>query len=156
MECPNCRHEQDKGFDDCKSCGFVLNAGSDQNDQDNDEEILTSMGLLLPAAAALLGALVWMGIAIGIGWEFGFIAWAIGGAIGFASTLTDNQGVKYAVCCAVLALLSIMGGKYFSAVSVKNELMSDDSYESEWLQYEDEYRLDARDLASMVVLPKMP
>ncbi len=148
MECPKCQHEQDKGFDECKSCGFTL-ASSNDTEEDDEEEIFTSVGLIFPAAAAALGAFVWMAIAIGIGWEFGFIAWAIGGAIGFASTMTSCKGNKIGAYCAILAILSIMGGKYFTALSVKDDLVAEGSLASEWQEYEAEYRLDASEFSSV-------
>lgn len=48
-------------------------------------------------------------------YELSLIAWAIGGGVGVAAAATGGRGMKMAVMAAVLALVSILGGKLSAA-----------------------------------------
>ncbi|WP_370980275.1 hypothetical protein [Agaribacterium sp. ZY112] len=96
------------------------------NGQSNrDNPLHTSLNLkalVVAAATALIGALLWMFIAITFNLELGIVAWAIGGAIGFAVSLTGTRGQKAAIACAAFALFSIVLGKYLIIDNVKKEM----------------------------------
>ena len=90
---------------------------------DDDAEIMSVVevdegfgiaALIAPVIAAVLGAFLWYAIAIHLEYEFGAIAWLIGGAIGFAALVSGARGEAVGALCGVLALLSIFGGKYMS------------------------------------------
>ena len=142
VECPNCRHVQAKS-EQCESCGiwfhkFEAPAAQTQPDsvpkavpaaaavQADDRTVVSSSevasetGSLSPVAiaaavgAALFGAWVWRFVAVTFEYEFGLIAWGIGGAVGFAAAITGSRGMQVGVLCAVLAFGSIVLGKYWA------------------------------------------
>jgi len=146
--CPKCDLPQEKS-DQCAGCGiffekyFANSTASNSHpevagttnpvqasrqraavrqDHDTDEDTFSIGILVLPIAAAIIGAFVWKFIAITFGFELGLIAWAIGGATGAAAAMAGGRGEGIGVACAVLALLAIFGGKYM--------IMS--SYQAQW------------------------
>jgi hypothetical protein len=63
----------------------------------------------------LLGAAVWAGIAYAIHAEIGWIAWGIGFVVGFCVRVSageNEEGFAPGLTAAVLAILSVLGGKY--------------------------------------------
>jgi hypothetical protein len=71
--------------------------------------------LVLAAAGALLGALLWAGIARLTGYEIGYVAWAVGGLAGGGAVLGGGRGTVVAAIAAVAALGGIAGGKLYGA-----------------------------------------
>jgi hypothetical protein len=73
-----------------------------------------------------IGAGIWAGVAYGTGYESGWIAVAIGALAGtgvrMGSSLTGGQAAG--LVAAVLAGLSILGGKYFALQLVAGEALS--------------------------------
>ncbi|MCP8899430.1 hypothetical protein [Gilvimarinus xylanilyticus] len=86
---------------------------------DSTEEISPSTVKILLAAgtAALLGALLWKFVAITFELELGLLAWAIGGMIGAAAVYFGAEGDNAGYLCGALALVAILGGKYWVASS---------------------------------------
>ena len=70
--------------------------------------------LVAASITALAGAIIWRFIAVAFEYELGIIAWGIGGAIGFAAAMAGSRGQSAGIICGLLALLSILGGKYMS------------------------------------------
>ncbi|MEO0616047.1 MAG: hypothetical protein AAFY69_07910 [Pseudomonadota bacterium] len=79
-----------------------------------DDTALPPAAIAAAAVAALVGAWVWKFVAVTFQFEFGLIAWGIGGAVGAAAAALGSKGMKAGVACAVLALGSIVVGKYWS------------------------------------------
>ncbi|UCG89211.1 MAG: hypothetical protein JSW71_12000 [Gemmatimonadota bacterium] len=77
------------------------------------------------AVAGTIGALIWAGIAYFTGYELGWIAWAVGGMVGFgvlvgsARERTNSAGV----IAVVVAMAALLGGKYMTV----HLLLGDDS-----------------------------
>lgn len=69
--------------------------------------------LLLAAAGALVGALLWAGIARLLHVEIGYVAWAVGGLAGGGAVLGGGRTTMHAVAAAVIALGGIVGGKVY-------------------------------------------
>ncbi len=118
-----------------------------------DEEVEPDSALNLKAIAAaagvaLLGALVWKFIAVTFDYEFGLIAWAIGGAVGFAAASLGSRGVQAGVLCGALAFASIGLGKYWMAQSFIDEFQTNISSvmgdELDLVEIYDEFVEDAR------------
>lgn len=86
--------------------------------EESPESKLSPAALGLGALAALLGAAVWAGVMIKTGYEIGWVAWGIGGAVGAAVAKAGGRGVPMAATAAVLALLSVAGGKWVGAAVV--------------------------------------
>ncbi len=178
LECPNCQHAQAKSKQ-CESCGiwfhkFESSAVQAQPDsvpkaipaaalQADDSAVVSSdvvseAGALSPAAivaavvAALLGALVWKFVAVTFEFEFALIAWAIGGAVGFAAASVGSRGMLAGVVCAVLAFGSIGLGKYWAYSAFVDQFQEAISgameFDEEMEDYFEEEMEDARLLVS--------
>jgi len=80
---------------------------------------MSAKSILAAGVAALLGALVWGGIAAATGYEVGYVAWGIGFVVGASAKGFGGIGKTAGVVAAVLALGSIFMGKmlavHFSA-----------------------------------------
>lgn len=92
-----------------------------------------SLGLIVCAVVAVLGAMVWAAVAFGVGYEIGWLALGIGGAVGFAMAryAPDASRMVRCVVAALLAVGSIVAGKY---AAVRLEV--DDEVEQFRLSYE--------------------
>ena len=99
------------------------------------------------AVAALIGALVWMLIAVGFGYELGIVAWGIGGAVGIAAAALGGRGQAAGAICGTLALLAILGGKFLAVDSIQSSiadvLADQQMWDSETEAYFEELRVDA-------------
>lgn len=117
-----------------------------------DDSSLSPAAIGAAAAAALVGAWVWKFVAVTFQFEFGLIAWGIGGAVGAAAAGMGSRGMKAGVVCAVLALGSIVVGKYWSfssAIDLVTERTLADMGENadELFAYYEEQLQDAQDFA---------
>ena len=174
MICPKCNLEQSKA-EECSGCGVIVqkvlqaqtnapeakaNANPQKWDEVDDEASIdgdtkpTWKFLVAPAGAAILGALVWYFLSVSLGYEFGFIAWAIGGAVGYAAFMSGARGEAVGVACAILVVLSIFGGKYMAASAFQNgfleEIQNPDQTESEgWKQVYEIETAEARAFARL-------
>lgn len=133
MTCPACHIDQIKS-EQCIDCGVffrklsntaetttgrsepTLNASEKASHQSSRRGQSDSANFILPVIAAGVTAIVlaflWKLITIQTGYEFGIVAWAIGGVIGFVGASTGGRGEVAAVTCAILAVCAILGGKY--------------------------------------------
>ncbi len=138
--CPNCQHPQDKS-EQCESCGIwfhkfesaattaqpkttrratpaaamqAVDSTVVSSEDVIEEGALSPIAIIAAVVAALIGAFVWRLIAVTFGYEFGLIAWGIGGAVGFAAASAGSRGMVAGVVCAVLAFGSIGLGKYWA------------------------------------------
>ncbi len=84
------------------------------DDSDFGPNVLSPAAIGAAVVAALVGAWVWKFIAVTLEFEFGLIAWGIGGAIGFAAAAAGSRGMQAGIVCALLALGSIGLGKYWA------------------------------------------
>ena len=139
VTCEKCQLEQPKSTQ-CTGCGVYfhkispvvenvsVNSVRNKVDANNDDTVvmagdaLKANGIIAGIVAAVLGALLWKGIVVAFEYELGLIAWAIGGAIGFAVAFTGSKGQASGVMCGVLALVAILGGKYMVIESFRAEL----------------------------------
>ncbi|MEO0346334.1 MAG: hypothetical protein AAF229_08765 [Pseudomonadota bacterium] len=87
-----------------------------------DDSSLSPAALGAALAAAFVGAWVWKFVAVTFQFEFGLIAWGIGGAVGAAAAGMGSRGMKAGVVCAILALGSIVVGKYWSYSAVLGQI----------------------------------
>jgi len=180
FECPNCQLMQAKS-EQCESCGIwfhkfespaattaprsasvptAIPAAAMQADDGAvvSSDVVTEEGALSPAAiaaaavAALIGALIWKFIAVTFEYEFGFIAWGIGGAVGIAAASAGSRGMQAGVVCAVLAFGSIVVGKYWAYSAFVDEFQQAISgameYDEEMYAYFEEEMEDARLIVS--------
>lgn len=174
MVCPKCNLEQPKA-EQCSGCGVFVHkvmqqeipqtqsipapvqtstlTQKEESPVDDDPPGALKM-MIMPAIAAVLGALLWYLIAISFEYEYGFVAWFIGGAIGYAAVMSGARGDAAGIACAVLVIISILGGKYMATSSFQSDfvetLSSATEYEGVELRqiYEEELR-DASNFASL-------
>lgn len=151
LDCPKCNAPQPVVNEQCQACGALLRSappglaerpdGTSRHNAEPqvdivhaDEHGLMSKSLLAGAGAALLGALVWGFVANTFGYEYGFIAWGIGGLIGFTMVSTGSSGLPAGIAAALFALLAIFGGKYMAYSGFEAELAEIVSQSQEELQ----------------------
>jgi hypothetical protein len=68
------------------------------------------------AVAGTVGALIWAGIAYFTGYELGWIAWVVGGLVGFG-VLVGSAGERSnaaGVVAVVVAVMALLGAKYMT------------------------------------------
>lgn len=77
------------------------------------------MAIIFGLVAALISAVIWAGIAVASGYEIGWLAIGVGFLVGKAVSL-GGKGVTqfYGVVGAILALVGILVGKYFTIIAV--------------------------------------
>ncbi|MCP4769014.1 MAG: hypothetical protein GY875_22480 [Gammaproteobacteria bacterium] len=111
------------------------------------DQPVTMKWLIAPMAVAVLGALLWYFIAVTFEYEFGWIAWLIGGAIGYAALATGARGIATGVVCGMLVIVSICGGKYMTVASYQAELaeMMSTPLEFEGIDMQAFYRQEIND-----------
>ncbi|WP_097458694.1 hypothetical protein [Mangrovitalea sediminis] len=138
--CPQCKSLQPVSARRCEACGFALHqvtskaAVPDATIASVSREVQAALKgdltpadmstpvLLAGAAAALAGALIWYGIAMGTGYEVSFVAWVIGGGVGAAMVFAGGRGMTVTLIACSLTLVSIMGGKYMILLHAESKL----------------------------------
>ncbi|MDR1280514.1 MAG: hypothetical protein LBK99_06795 [Opitutaceae bacterium] len=75
------------------------------------------LAVIAGCAAALIGALVWAGVAYATGYRIGWMAVGIGFLVGFAVRFGRGDSETYNLIGAVLALLGCMAGNAFMVVA---------------------------------------
>lgn len=141
MRCPKCDFEQPKS-EQCQGCGVffnklqspVIGAEPVNTGRQEDESAPIQLAVLgttpeldiksfgAACGAALVGALLWKFIAVTFEYEFGMIAWLVGGMVGFSAAFMGAHGEKAAGLCAVLTILAILSGKYMAFESIKDDI----------------------------------
>ena len=145
----------------CKKCGESLIVPELEPEglvvADGSEEVLEEENVAMPsmaigaaAIAALLGAIVWAGIAYYAEYELGYIAWGIGAAVGFGARKFGGHGVMVGFIAAALTILSIFGGKYTAASLQWDDFDEEDARAMLDRDYYDEVKTDASDFALLV------
>lgn len=85
----------------------------EENHSDSvDSQSVTITGFFTAAGVALLGIFLWLQVAMAFEVEVGYVAWFIGGAVGFSMVMSGSSGHGSGVIAAVFASLSILGGQY--------------------------------------------
>jgi hypothetical protein len=136
--CPKCAVPQTKG-QFCIGCGVcfqklappLAQPGDESNAQPAEHsqtptaaetvDRLKIVSLLACGVAALLGALIWLGIAMAFDYELGLVAWMIGGMVGYAALLTGSRGQTTGIACALFTILAIFGGKYMTIENIQSQ-----------------------------------
>ncbi len=74
-------------------------------------------GFLAGLLAAVVGALIWMGVAMATGWRVGLVAIAVGALVGLTVRMIGNgRGMIFGIVGAVLTLASCLGGEVLTQV----------------------------------------
>lgn len=135
--CRRCGKPLPAGAKLCTGCGTYVKSGV------NAKTVARAKGagklglaMIVGATAAVIGGVIWAGIAVGINMEIGYVAWGIGGLTGFAViACTQERSARVAMAAAGLAVLGILIGKCLtiawvlpSVDKLTNEIASNDTY----------------------------
>jgi len=125
--CPQCGARVAGGAVLCVSCGLNLQTGKAvrgasarrANAEAKARRLAFgigtfALGCTLSAAGALVGAGIWAGIAVGSGFEIGWIAWGLGAAAGFGMTMGyGKQNLRAGMAAVGFAVFGILSAKAF-------------------------------------------
>jgi hypothetical protein len=76
-------------------------------------------GILAGTVAAIVGALIWMGITIVTGLHVGYVALGVGALVGVAVRFAGNgTGMIFGIIGAVLTLIGCLGGEILTVVQL--------------------------------------
>ena len=77
---------------------------------------MTPFALIGAIGGAILGTLVWGGIAYFTGWEHSLVAILVGFLVGIGAHVLDGEGVLCGFVCAILCVGAIFCGKYMAVI----------------------------------------
>jgi hypothetical protein len=84
------------------------------------------LGILAGSVAAVVGALIWMGITVVTGFHVGYVALGVGALVGFAIRLAGNgTGMIFGIFGAVLTFLGCLGGEILAVVQTSTTPQND-------------------------------
>ncbi len=152
FSCPKCKFIQQQGGD-CISCGIIFekylekqnteittpdssirNQPKDRTDFSNlanpPIDNINKNALIAASIFAIVGAFIWKFIALVFDMEFGFIAWIIGGSVGFSAAYLGARGQKSGLICGTLAFVAIIGGKFMVYDAIINQSVNSVSIEN--------------------------
>jgi hypothetical protein len=76
-------------------------------------------GILAGTIAAIIGALIWMGITVATGLHVGFVALGVGALVGLTVRFVGNgRSVIFGIIGAVLTLIGCLGGEVLTVVQL--------------------------------------
>jgi hypothetical protein len=116
-------------------------------------DALPATSLLAAAGAALLGALAWAVVIIFTGYEIGWVAWGLGGLVGYALVRFGGRGTAAATLAAGLTLVGIAGGKLLGSHFAIAQGIEEIERESFTRELHAELLRDAADLAELGTTP---
>jgi hypothetical protein len=134
--CPSCGASLASGAVLCVSCGYDTRthakhatkhvAGSDKEEAPRKKRAKLAgaasllRGTLFSFIAAIIGAAIWTAIAAATDSEFGLVAWALGGFVGFGMALghEDEDGTFAGIIAAFMSLVGIVAAKVFIIIFV--------------------------------------
>jgi ABC-type transporter Mla maintaining outer membrane lipid asymmetry permease subunit MlaE len=77
------------------------------------------LGLLAGIIAAVVGALIWMGITIATGYHVGYVALGVGALVGLSIRFVGNgTSLIFGIFGAVLTFLGCLGGEILTVVQL--------------------------------------
>jgi hypothetical protein len=84
------------------------------------------LGMVAGTIAALLGALIWMGITVVTGLHVGYVALGVGALVGLAVRYVGNgTGMIFGIIGAVLTLIGCLGGEILTVVQLSSSPQHD-------------------------------
>jgi hypothetical protein len=107
----------------------------------------SSFAAALIAAAA--GASTWAAVGYFTGYEVGYVAWAIGGLVGFAMARFGGRGTTCALTAAALSLAGIAAGKLLGTHFVAEKALQESCDAAFTPALHEEFVRDAADFAEL-------
>mgnify|MGYP001823919918 FL=1 len=96
---------------------------------------MSGKSIVAAIVAGAIGAAIWAFALAVLNFEFGIVAWLIGGMVGGLSAMVGGHGVSNGVICAAIAIVAIFAGKYagsmWSIRKAVDEMASEDLYEEQ-------------------------
>jgi hypothetical protein len=119
---------------------------------------MTPYSIIGAIGGALLGSLIWGGIAYFTGYEIGYVALLVGFVVGLGASILDGEGPLCGFVCAVLCVLSIFGGKYMAlSMTIDNEFggfmeaeLTEDLYQEIMVEAEAYVNVDKSDCSQIL------
>ena len=127
-KCPSCAAPFSPGAVLCVVCGYNTKTGkkltqtietdkkAKRKKRGKSSFAFTLLrGTAFSLIGAIVGALVWAGIAVATQYEFGLIAWGVGGLAGIGMALghDDDDGLLAGVIAAACAIAGVIAAKLF-------------------------------------------
>lgn len=110
---------------------------------------MNPIALLGGVVAAVLGAAGWGLLTWATGWEIGYVAWAIGGLVGFGVAVLGGKGPAMSATAALLAALSIFGGKMLAIRMVAQNALANRVDDKEQRQEYEQFKEAAAAFAKL-------
>ena len=145
-KCLSCGDDLPSNFESLEACPAC---GADLWDDESGEDVINGKVIGAAVGAAILGVVIWAGIALGTEREFGWIAWGIGGLVGWATTKAGGAGMKAAVLAAVLTACSIGGGRVGTIKLVTGGIIQEYTTSEEFRDELLDLKVDAMDFAKL-------
>jgi len=83
-------------------------------------------GTLAGILAAIVGALIWMGITVATGMHVGYVALGVGALVGLTVRFVGNgRGMLFGIIGAVLTLIGCLGGEVLTVVQLASTAQRD-------------------------------
>ncbi len=138
-QCPACGATIESSAVVCLACGFDQRTGEKLSTLKESEELAKAAseraqpksqvgrfirGTVLSAIGALIGAGIWAAVALGTGYEIGWIAWGVGLLAGGGMSLgyQGSEGTTSGIVAAVISLGAIFVAKIIIFVGVIAQL----------------------------------
>jgi hypothetical protein len=128
---------------------------SPENETETVSSALPPTALGAAVGAGIVGALVWAAIVHFTNYEIGYVAWGVGAFVGWAAAFMGARGSTAAIAAAVIALVSVGGGR-FLGLQLSNNAFAEVVRESWTPDLYAEYVQDASDWGAVDVMkPEM-
>ena len=133
VKCRECGDQVSDQAHSCPHCGIPKPVVQGDNDHTSDAEDSYELesselapekvsvekkggilnGIIVSFLCGIIGAAIWAGLAYFTGYEIGWVAWGIGGLVGFGFTFASRRsGALYGFIASIITILSILGGKF--------------------------------------------
>ena len=169
-DCPACGASCKAEAVLCVHCGHSFEGGKKLKTKKSKEGAVTVkgaaagtgkavLGLVIASIVAIIFAVAWVGIVLITGYELGFVAWIMGGVIGFVTALiarTQSPGVGLAaagisfaawgLAKASLVGLILLAGSFMSMIdsamispAIANEMYEQSAFNAELMSFHEQY-----------------
>lgn len=144
-KCSACGNSLATGAVICVACGFDTRSGKkhetkkgveDDSPASKGKAVATqtaslARGAVFSAIGAVVGAAVWVGVAIAADVQLGWIAWGLGFAagVGMAFGHEDDDGTMAGIVAAGISILGILGAKFYLFQHWKSNPFGEDDFD---------------------------
>jgi phosphate/sulfate permease len=133
VKCRECGDQVSDQAHSCPHCGIPMPVVQGNNDHTSDAEDSYELesselapgkvgvekkggilnGIIVGLLCGIIGATIWAGVTYFTGYEISWVAWGIGGLVGFGFTFASRRsGALYGFIASIITIFSILGGKF--------------------------------------------